>query len=134
MRVAEWDAKVFEDYIGIVYEGLLESAYIVKDDAVRKLRSQIGAGKTTGINRPVYKRGKYAGQFWTARQFGNLLKSVRVTEKRGEKKNVRVYAGSKMAYYGPIFEYDKPYLRPAFYKTVPKLTAICQAKVDKGKV
>jgi hypothetical protein len=138
MRIADWDAKVFEDYIEIVYEGLLDAAYVIKDDAVRKLRSQIGRGKTTGINRPVYKRGKYAGQFWTARQFGNLIASIRVTEKKdrqgnAEKQNVRVYAGNKMAFYGPIFEYDKPYLRPAFYKTASRLTAICQAKVDKGK-
>ena len=138
MRVADWNAKVFEDYIEIVYGGLLEAGYTVKDGAVRKLRSQIGAGKTTGINRPVYKRGKHAGQFWTARQFGNLLKSVRVTEKKDrqgnrEKQNVRVYAGNKMAFYGPIFEFDKPYLRPPFYQMAAKLTAICQAKVDKGK-
>ena len=137
MRVADWDAKVFEDYIEIVYEGLLEAAYIVKDDAVRKLRSQIGMEKTTGINRPVYKRGKHAGQFWTARQFGNLLKSIRVTEKKyrqgnREKQNVRVYAGNKMAFYGPIFEYDKPYLRPAFYKVAPRLAAICQERIGKG--
>ena len=138
MRVADWNAKVFEDYIEIVYEGLLEAGYTVKDGAVRKLRSQIGAGKTTGINRPVYKRGKHAGKFWTARQFGNLLKSVRVTEKKDrqgnrEKQNVRVYAGNKMAFYGLIFEFDKPYLRPPFYQITAKLTAICQAKVDKGK-
>ena len=138
MRVADWNAKVFEDYIEIVYEGLLEAAYTVKDEAVGKLRSQIGTGKTTGINRPVYKRGKYAGQFWTARQFGNLLHSLRVTEKKDrhgnpERQNVRVYAGNKMAYYGPIFEYDKPYLRPPFYKMATKLTSICQARVDKGK-
>lgn len=139
MRLENWDPTVFDDYIELCYEGLLEAAYEVKDDAVRKLHSQIGAGKTTGINRPVYKRGKYAGQFWTARQFGNLIASIRVTEKKdrqgnAERQNVRVYAGNKMAYYGPIFEYDKPFLRPAFYKTVNKLTAICQAKIDKGKM
>jgi hypothetical protein len=132
MRVASWDPSVFDDYIKIVYEGLLDASYIIKDDAVRKLRSQIGLGKTTGISRPVYKRGKYAGKFWTARQFGNLIKSIRVSEKYGEQKNVRVYAGSKMAFYGPIFEYDKPYLRPAFYKTVNKLASICQEKVNRG--
>lgn len=132
MRVASWDPSVFDDYIQIVYEGLLDAAYIIKDDAVRKLRSQIGAGETTGINRPVYKRGKHAGKFWTARQFGNLIASIRMVEKYGKKENVRVYAGSKKAFYGPIFEYDKPYLRPAFYKTVARLAAICQAKIDRG--
>jgi len=138
MRVADWNAEVFKDYIEIVYEGLLEAGHVVKDEAVGKLRSQIGTGKTTGINRPVYKRGKNAGKFYTARQFGNLLHSLRVTEKKDrqgnpEHQNVRVYAGNKMAFYGPIFEYDKPFLRPAFYKMAAKLTSICQARVDKGK-
>lgn len=86
MRVASWDPSVLDGFEGIAYDRLLEAAYVVKDKTVQKLRSQIGSKKTTGIDRPVYKRGPYAGQYWTARQFGNLLKSVRVVEKKQRNK------------------------------------------------
>lgn len=138
MRIENWDPTAFDDYVKIAYSGLLDAAYQCKDEAVRNLRSKIGAGKTTGISRPVYKKGKYAGKFWTAREFGNLLKSIRVVEKTNaqgkveDQKNVRVYAGSKKAYYALIFEYGfktgGAFLRPAFHRTVSKLAGIMQEK------
>lgn len=142
MRVENWDPSVFDYYVYIAYEGLLDAAYQCKDDAVRNLRGKIGSGKTTGINRPVYKKGKYAGKYWTAREFGNLIKSIRVVERKDkqgkiiDQANVRVYAGTKMAYYASIFEYgsNTAFLRPAFYKTANKLTSIVQEKINKGRV
>jgi hypothetical protein len=141
MRVGRLDPTVFDDFVYIVYEGLLDAAYAVKDNAVRNLRSKIGIGKTKGINRPIYKTGKYAGKYWTAREFGNLIKSIRVVEKTSEQgkivdqKNVRVYAGTKMAYYASIFEYGSKtaFLRPAFYKTVGKLAVKVQERINRGR-
>ncbi len=72
------------------------------------------------VSRPVYKRGPYAGQPWTARDAGALKKTIRVVEKHDvsgaailESRNVRVYAGNYIVYYAKIVEYTRAYLRPA---------------------
>ncbi len=134
MRVAKWDPGVLGDLKGVAYERLLQAAYVVKDRAVQRLRGHIGSGKTTGINRPVYKTGPFSGQKWTAREFGNLLKSVRVVEKKewtnqsgrvlAEYMNIRIYAGNNLAYYALVFEYYKPFLRSAFEGSVGEIRSI----------
>ena len=101
----------------------------------RNLRARIGSGKTTGITRPMYKSGPYAGQYWTARNFGELVQSIRVVRKRtaggkalSKKLNIRVYAGHKAAYYARIFEYSKPFMRPAIDSTLAEVREILGVK------
>lgn len=134
MRIANWNPGVLGEMKGIAYDRLVRAAFVVKDRVAPKLRSEIGTGKTTGISRPVYKRGPYAGQRWTGREFGRLLKSVRVVEKynaQSEKgrmtsdfQNVRVYAGNYFAYYADIFEATNPFMKPAFYSALPEVKNI----------
>ena len=65
------------------------------------------------VSRPMYKRGDYAGQYWTARDAGALKRSVRVavdpkfTGGMSEwvSRNVWVMVGTKAAYYGKIVEF-----------------------------
>jgi hypothetical protein len=132
MRVEYWDPEAgYKDFSHISHERLLTAAYVIKDATVRHLRSQIGKGKTTGINRPVYLTGDYAGQPWTAREFGQMLKSVRVVEKEESgvevvklADNVRVYAGHFLAFYANIFEYYEPFMRPAMEETLNEVKQI----------
>jgi len=125
MRLEYWDETAgYKDFSNVSRERLLTAAYIIKDAVVRKLRSQIGTGKTTGINRPVYLTGDYPGRPWTAREAGTMLKSVRVVEQKKEgalvwkAQNVRVYCGHYMAWYANIFEFYRPFMRPAMEETL----------------
>lgn len=136
MRVENWSPQVFDELKEVAYHRLLEAAYVVKDATVRKLRSQIGTGKTTGISRPIYQRGMAKGEKWTGREFGRLLKSIRVVEKKEketgkvlfEYKNIRVYAGNFLAYYADIFEFFKPFMRPAFNESLSEVKRIMGAE------
>ena len=136
MRVESWNPNIADQtFENVAVSRLLSAAYVVKDATVRKLRSRIGEGKTTGISRPVYKTGKYANQPWTARDFGQLLRSVRVTKKETKtgkalwrKRNVRIYAGNYLAYYADIFEFSKPFMRPALASSLSEVKEIIGAK------
>ncbi len=132
MRVENWNPNAMDEtFENVAMDRLISAAYIVKDAAVRKLRGHIGSGKTTGISRPVYKKGPYKGQPWTARDFGQLLKSIRVVRKRtksgkslSSKRDVRIYAGHFLAYYARIFEYSKAFLRPALNESISEIKSI----------
>jgi len=136
MRVESWNPNIADQtFENVAVSRLLSAAYVVKDATVRKLRSRIGEGKTTGISRPVYKTGKYANQPWTARDFGQLLRSVRVTKKETKtgkalwrKRNVRIYAGNYLAYYADIFEFSKPFMRPALASSLSEVKEIIGAR------
>ena len=133
MRVANWDPHVLDEFKGIAYNDLLTAAYVVKDKTVQLLRGQI----KRNINRPVYKKGPYAGEPWTARHAGELLHSVRVVQKKEDMgrqdgsrianyTNIRVYAGNYLAYYADIFEFYTPFMRPAFEASMAEVKAICK--------
>ncbi len=131
MKVAEWHPEVFDELTKIAYDRLLAASYFLKDVNVRKLRGKIGSRKTTGINRPVYKKGKDAGQQWTARDFGQLLKSLRVVEKREKYgtvlthyKNIWLMCGNYLAFYADIFEFYTPFMRPALNESIGEIKAI----------
>ena len=62
MRVEYWKPEeAYKDFSYISKKRVLKAANVIKDAVVRRLRSQIGTGKTTGISRPMYKSGPYAG-------------------------------------------------------------------------
>ena len=131
MRVSNWKPNAFDEtFENVAIERLIEGAEVVASEARQKLRAHIGAGKTTGISRQPYKTGPYAGQEWTGRNFGALLKSIRVVRKKtksghafSQKRNVRVYCGNYLAYYARIFEFYKPFMRPGFIQALPQVKA-----------
>jgi hypothetical protein len=75
--------------------------------------------------RPVYKKGPYAGQIYTARDMDIMAKTIRVVEKKGPglhaEPNVRVYAGNFKTWWAVQMEYGRgawkggasPFMRPA---------------------
>jgi len=136
MRLENWNPNQFdESFENVTMDRLIEAGYIIKDATTRRLRGVIGSGKTTGINRPIYKTGKYAGKAWTARYFGDLLKSIRLVRDKTpsgkaftKKRNVRIYAGTYNAYYARILEFNKPFMRPAFHESMSKVKEIIGAK------
>jgi len=132
MRVRNWNPKKFdEQFMEASYDRLKEAAEIVAARTRVNLSKQIGKGKTTGISRPIYKTGKYAGQAWTQRNFGELMNSIRVVEKKERwgyeiwrRRNIRVYAGHYLAYYAKIFEFTRPFMRPAWRSSLPEVKRI----------
>lgn len=114
MRIENWNPSAadqsFED---VAVERLVNAAEILAKNVRR--RCPVGT-----VSRPMYKTGPYANQPWTARDAGQLKRSIRVTQKKSKsgkplfrKRNVRVYAGHFLAYYSRIVEYSKPFMRPA---------------------
>ncbi|HUU40987.1 MAG TPA: HK97 gp10 family phage protein [Desulfatiglandales bacterium] len=107
-RIAFWNPKIADKEVLPNAMKRLEKAGEV---VAEKARAKCPVGT---VSRPMYKKGRYAGQFWTARDAGALKKSIRVVRKYDDKnRNIRVYAGTKKAYYAQIVEYYTPYLRPA---------------------
>lgn len=137
MRVEVWEPEKYNSELQKVTMDRLELAAIrLANQTKNNLRGRIGSGLKGKqiINRPMYKKGPYAGQAWTKRDFGELLRGVRVTRKRtksgkafSRKLNIRVYAGHYLAYYARIFEYSKPYMRPAVESTLAEVKAILGA-------
>ncbi len=114
-RVSNWNPERFDgEFANAAMERLRKAAKVIADNA----RSRCPVGT---ISRPIYKKGPYAGQPWTARDAGALKKTIRVVEKHGEGgkplaegRNIRVYAGNYLVYYAKIVEYaGKAFMRPA---------------------
>jgi len=85
-------------------------------------------------SRPMYESGDYSGRWWTARDAGQLLDSVRVVFKQGDSKNrnVWVIVGNKKAYYAAIFEYatdpkrGHKFYRPALASARPTMKSVIE--------
>ena len=132
MRVDNWNPSVFNEFKGVAYKNLLTASYVVKDKTVQKLRGQI----KHNLSREVYKKGPYAGEPWTARHSGDLLKSCRVVQKKedmgqdgsmiADYTSVRVYCGNYFAFYADIFEFTTPFMRPAFNESLSEVKEICE--------
>lgn len=122
MRVAKWNPSKYDDkFYDVAYERLKDGAEILAEE-IRRV-CPVGT-----ISRPMYKTGPYAGQKWTARDAGQLKRSVRVVEKKERwgfevhrARNVRVYVGHYLAYYARIVEYSKPFVRPAWRRTLRRI-------------
>jgi len=130
MRVEAWNPEKYdEQFERASLERLVEAAGAVADAA----RSNCPVGT---ISRPIYKRGPYAGQPWTARDAGALKKTIRVRQKTSKsgkplkrKSNVRVYAGNYLVYYARIVEYaGRAFLRPAIWNSLGRIRQIMGAK------
>lgn len=129
MRVKGWHPEIIKEVAAEATRAQFdEAAQIVADE----VRGACPEGKTT---RPMYRRGRYAGQAWTARDGGELKKSVRVV-RRDERSSalvfaaadVRVYIGNYKAYYARIVEFYRPFVRPALDRTLSQVKRILGAR------
>lgn len=103
----------------------------------KKARSSRIVNRST-ISRPMYKTGRYAGQYWTARDAGALKKTIRVVEKHGAETGgyitiragqleIRVYAGTAKVYYAQIVEFRDPFMRPALNASKSRILSIMKS-------
>jgi len=130
VRVANWNPNVMDEtFENIAIERLVEGAEVIAKAA----RRMCPEGTPS---RPIYKTGRYAGESWTARDKGQLKRSIRVVRQRtksgkafSKKRNVRVYAGHYLAYYAKIVEYNgKAFLRPAVTGSLSEVKEAIGAK------
>ena len=98
-----------------------------------KIKSNLSVIIQHRVSRPVYKTGKNAGKWWTARDAGELLHSVRTVQSPDPtQRNIWVMAGSKKAYYAVMFERaatparGKAYFRPAIASSRAKMLSIME--------
>lgn len=129
MRVASWTADINKELIDLFNRATTKDF----DHAAEYLAGQIRNKTPVGtISRPIYRKGPYAGEPWTARDAGQLRKSVRVTRRRAvagettllQAADVRVYIGHYLAWYAAIVEFTKPFVRPTFYASLPRVKQI----------
>lgn len=134
MRVEHWDITGLNKIIAETGIRRVRRAAKVIANAARR-RCPTGT-----ILRPMYRIGRYEGQPWTARDAGQLKKSVRVVERHKEKYgfelaqfktlghygNVRIYAGHYLAYYAAIVEFYTPFMRPALEETRSQVKRILE--------
>lgn len=134
MRVEHWDIAGLNKIVVKTGCGRVKRAARVIANAVRK-NCPVGT-----VSRPMYKTGRYAGQSWTARDAGQLRRSIRVVERSEEKYgfalaqfktlghygDVRVYAGHYLAYYAAIVEHYTPFMRPALEATRSQIKRILE--------
>lgn len=129
MRVGAWNPNAMDEtFENVAIERLVEAAEVVANHALQKC--PVGT-----VSRPMYKTGPYAGQSWTARDAGQLRKSIRVVRKKtksgrafSKMREVRVYAGHFLAYYAPIVEFYKPFMRPALAQSISEIRSIIGAR------
>lgn len=129
MRIESFNPNKFDkEFENVAIERLVGAAKVVASAA----RRRCPVGTTT---RPIYKSGPYAGQSWTARDAGQLKKSIRVVRKKtksgkafSKKRNVRIYVGNFLAYYASIVEHSKPFMRPGFESSMGEVKQIIGVK------
>jgi len=127
MRVSNWNPQAYNgELMNASMDRLRKAAEVVATAA----RSKCPVGT---ISRPIYKRGPYAGQPWTARDAGALKKTIRVVEKREagteimKSRNVRVYAGNYLRYYARIVEYNgRSFMQPALNASKSEIKQILE--------
>lgn len=123
MRIEFFEPKKFDTELkGIVLKRMNNAADILVNQAKTNGFCPVGT-----ITRPMYKKGKYAGQKWTSRDAGRLRKSIRkvlprnISKSFGTPTNIRVYAGHYMAWYAAIVEFESHFLRRAKNRARPKM-------------
>lgn len=116
-----WDSKKIEEAIMKEHVANLKAAGEIIAD---KARAKCPVGT---VSRPMYKTGRYAGQYWTARDAGALKESIRVVQREGVN-DVWVIAGNKKVYYARIVEFYTPFMRPALRSSTRQIKRILGAK------
>jgi hypothetical protein len=112
-------------------ERMGRAAIVLKD----KIKSNLSTIIKHQVSRPMYKTGDDKEKWWTARDAGELMHSVRIVSSPDPKqRNIWVIAGSKKAYYAVMFERastparGKAYFRPAIAATKHEMITI----IEKG--
>jgi len=103
---------------------------------VRRYQSRpIYRTNTTNKDGSPHKISKYAGKWWTARDAGELLRSVRVVKPLTpdpKDRNIWVVVGNSKAYYAAIFEYSTDpnhghkFYRPALASAKPRIKSVIE--------
>ena len=125
MRLENFNPNRYDaEFENVAIERLVEAGEVVASAARRKC--PVGT-----ISRPMYKSGPYAGQAWTARDAGQLKRSIRTARKKtksgkafSRKRDIRIIAGGKLPFYARIVEHSKPFLRPALAQSIPAIKSI----------
>ena len=129
VRITDWNPnKMDATFENVALDRLIKAAEVIKN----KVKSKTPVGTTS---RPIYRKGPYAGQPWTARDAGQLKKSVRVVRKKtksgkalSRKRNIRVYVGNYLAYYANIVEFYTPFMSIGFESALGEVKEIIGAK------
>jgi hypothetical protein len=100
------------------------AAEIIRDNAKDILRSKLSGPP---ISHPPYKTGKYAGKYWTEREAGAMVKTIRVVRKHeSTERNVWIMAGTKKTWWALQMEFGRggwkggprSFLRPAINRSI----------------
>ena len=133
MRVENWAPDKYDgEFNEEAMRRLTECAEIVAEGA--RVKCPVGT-----ISRPQAK----GRPRWTERKPGTLRRSIRVVRKKTKtgkvwkrrRNNIRIYAGSWLAFYAPFVEFGAPhvkkkqaFLRPALYSSIPEIKSILGAR------
>jgi hypothetical protein len=113
----KYDAKVTDACLG----RMEIAANLIKNEAKSIIAGKLKRGwKEHG----PYKKGKYAGAFWTAREYDAMAETIRVTKKEG-RKDIWIRAGNKKTWWATQMEYGRgawrggprSFMRPALDNT-----------------
>ena len=111
------------------------AANVLASKIESNLQAIISRRGSKDYTRPVYASGKHAGKWWTARDAGELLKSVRVVKKEEidpKDRNIWVIVGNSKAYWAAIYEYATDpkkggkFYRPALASARPIMKSVIE--------
>jgi hypothetical protein len=130
-RVTYWNPELAKEIVtGQAMIRLRKAGNILKDQIKSNLTAAI---KNPNYSRPPYKTGPHAGKWWTARDAGELRKSVRVVEDfEGVHDNILIICGNSKAYWAAMYEFatspkrGKKFFRPALSSSRSKMKAVLE--------
>lgn len=130
-RITYWNPELAKEIVtGQAMIRLRKAGNILKYQVKANLTAAI---KNPNYSRPPYKSGPYAGKWWTARDAGELRKSVRVAEDReGIHNNILIICGNSKAYWATMYEYatspkrGKKFFRPALSSSRSAMKAVLE--------
>lgn len=129
-----WNPKLAEhEIMGNAMKRLEEVAQMMTEELKKAISAKVPdpGAKEKNISRPVYKKGKNKGKWWTGREAGRLLEETVRYQMRYEDgyRSAWVMVGNTEAYYGKIWEYKhKPFFRPTINRSKPKAKRILEGK------
>jgi len=131
-KIINWNTAAFEkECIGVTMDLLMVASRLIVADA----KSILSSKGNKGINRPVYRKGGSAGQYWTERRAGAMVETIRAVRKKGDtSRNIWIMAGNKKTWWALQLEYGrgdwkggaKPFLRPAMAKAPGHIKSILE--------
>jgi hypothetical protein len=119
MPVMFWNPTLADERI---MERAVEKLDEIAETMAREIRKEIMSKGLVGtVSRPMYRSGPYAGKYWTARDAGSMLRSVRIVKKNENgnlrSHNVWIMVGNRKVYYAKMVEHYTPFFRPAINRS-----------------